>query len=416
MADSSISPGATGSGGLPLRRRDFLKLSSAASLLAMANWGTFQKVVAETLQGGAVNLFWLEAQDCAGNTISLIEADAPSLVQVLVGESPVIGPGRVRVVFHETIMPEWGDEAVAYLHKAESGELDPYVLVLEGSFPDEDAAAKTGGWWLVIGEENGRPLTGNEWLRRLLRRAVAVVAVGNCASYGGIPSAKVLDPNGYSADGFNVTGARGFFDDPVRGLEGMIRKLDTAAPFLNFIEGRCTPEVSPTSNCRPAVAVPGCPANGNAILRTLGHLVLAVDGLLPLPELDEYWRPKYIFGASTHEQCPRAGFYAAGDFREHAGDGDLRCLFNVGCKGPVSNCPWNRVGWIQGIGGPTRTGGVCIGCTMPGFPDAFEPFYKPLQAPLPPDIVTVGGLTAAAAVAGAAVGYLSTREARKGGE
>ncbi len=393
-----------------ISRRDFLKLGALTSLL-LTNFDNFQKAAAQAIKGG-INVIWFEAQDCAGDTISLTGATAPDLVQVLVGENPAIGPGKVRLAYHETLMPEWGEAATEYLIKAERGELDPYVVVLEGSFPDEDVAAKNGGWWFVIGEENGRPVTGNEWLRRILKRAVAVVTVGNCASYGGIVAARVNE--GYKADGASATGAFGFFDDPVRGIKGAIRRFPEAKPFLNFIEGKCTPKPSPTSNCRPAVAVPGCPANGNAIIMVLGHLVLAVDGLLPLPTLDEYWRPKYIYGHTTHEQCPRAAFYAAGDFRENPGDNDFRCLFEVGCKGPVSNCPWNRLGWINGVGGPTRTGGVCIGCTNPGFPDAFEPFYKPLQAPELPDATTLAGVATASAVVGLAAGYAMSRQTKKG--
>jgi hydrogenase small subunit len=31
-------------------------------------------------------------------------------------------------------------------------------------------------------------------------------------------------------------------------------------------------------------------------------------------------------------------------------------------------------GWMAGIGGCPNVGGICIGCTMPGFPDKFMPF------------------------------------------
>jgi len=31
-------------------------------------------------------------------------------------------------------------------------------------------------------------------------------------------------------------------------------------------------------------------------------------------------------------------------------------------------------GWIGGVGGCPNVGGICIGCTMPGFPDKFMPF------------------------------------------
>ena len=399
--------------GFLISRRDFLKLAAFSSAILLSDFQKLQKLAAQTLKEGSVNLVWFEAQDCAGDTIAMIEGNAPDLIQVLVGEHPAIGPGRVKVVFHETIMPEWGEEAIEYLRKAERGELDPYVLVIEGSFPSEEAAAKSGGWWFTLGEENGKLVTGNEWVRRLLKRAVAVVAVGTCAAYGGIVSSQVLEPSGYTADGWSPTGAFGFFDDPIKNIRGAISRWEEAKPFKNFIERRGKLEVSPSGEARPAVAIPGCPANGNAILRVLGHLILAVDGLLPLPKLDEYWRPVYIYGNTVHEQCPRAGFYAAGDFRKNPGDNDPKCLFQVGCKGPVSNCPWNEVGWIDGVGGPTRTGGVCIGCTMPGFPDKFEPFYKPLQAPELPDLTMLAGTVAGAAAIGLAAGYAVSKTAKK---
>jgi hydrogenase small subunit len=31
-------------------------------------------------------------------------------------------------------------------------------------------------------------------------------------------------------------------------------------------------------------------------------------------------------------------------------------------------------GWINGVGGCPNVGGICIACTMPGFPDKFMPF------------------------------------------
>ena len=408
-----VSQAEPNSSGVLMTRREFLKLTALSSTLLLTDFSKVQMLAAQALRQGSVNLIWFEAQDCAGDTISLTGGNAPDLIQVLVGEHPAIGPGRVRVVFHETIMPEWGEDALEYLRMAERGELDPYVLVLEGSFPDEDVAARNGGWWFALGEENGRIVTGNEWVRRLLKRAVAVVAVGTCAAYGGIVNSQVLEAGGYTADGWSPTGAFGFFDDPIKGIRGAVSRWEEARPFKNFVEGRGKLEVSPKGEARPAVAIPGCPATGNAILRTLGHLILAVDGLLPLPKLDKYWRPLYIYGNTTHEQCPRAGFYAAGDFRKNPGDNDPKCLFQVGCKGPVSNCPWNEVGWIDGVGGPTRTGGVCIGCTMPGFPDKFEPFYKPLQAPELPDLTTLFATIAGASAIGLAAGYAVSESVKK---
>jgi len=283
------------------------------------------------------------------------------------------------------------------------------------------------------------------WISCLMKRAVVVMTAGNCASYGGVRGNTVAFSFAGNTDlvdllkkqGFTKyeewskqgwahapAGATGFFPDPVRGYKGFAKiaadsgkepYASAARPYVNFIDRKCTPMRPGESDCKPAIAVPGCPANGNALLRTAANLILWARGVLPLPELDEYWRPKFIFGATVHEQCPRAAWYAAGVMRKYPGEPNAACLFSVGCKGPASNCPWNKVGWVNGVGGPTRTGGVCIGCTMPGFMDAYEPFYKPLPAPTaPPATASVVGSIVGAAVVGAAAAYGIKKLSEKG--
>ena len=402
---------------IKLTRREFLKLSGLGSILATLNWDRVVKTALAAAQKGEINVVWFEAQDCAGNTTALIQATEPDLIEVLTGASQVVGPGTVKLVFHETVMPEWGEGALKILRDVVEGKYDPFVLVLEGSFPiDEKAGGPEGSsLFCYIGDENGKPISCLEWLRRLLPRAAAVVAVGNCASYGGIVANNVIASDLFKKLGFtqfeewakkgfsrSPTGGVGFFPDPIRGHKGVVDLLPEAEPFRKFVYGECTPSGPGDPNCRPAIAVPGCPANGNGQLRTIANLILWVKGLLPLPELDEYWRPKFIFGPTVHEQCPRAAWYAAGDFRKYPGEPSARCLYAVGCKGPISNCPWNKVGWVNGVGGPTRTGGVCIGCTMPGFTDAYEPFYEKLpyvgaSKESLKKVLTTGGLATLAA-------------------
>ncbi|GAB6148368.1 NADH-quinone oxidoreductase subunit B family protein [Stetteria hydrogenophila] len=378
---------------LRLSRRDFLKLAGFSGLAATLNWDRVIKKAVAAVQSGAINVVWFEAQDCAGNTTAIIQATEPDLIEVLGGSSHIVPPGKVRLIFHETVMPEWGESALEILRKAVEGEYDPFVLVLEGSVPiDEKAGGPPGSdLFCYVGDENGKPVTCLEWMRRLLKRAVAVIAVGNCACYGGLIANRVVDEELFDKMGFteykdwakngwsrSPTGAVGFFPDPRRGHKGLVDLIPEAEPFRRFVYKECTPVNAGDPNCRPAIAVPGCPANGNGQLRVIANVVLWALGLLPLPDLDEFWRPKFIFGNTVHEQCPRAAFYAAGDFRKYPGEPTAQCLYGVGCKGPISHCPWNKVGWVNGVGGPTRTGGVCIGCTEPGFTDYFEGFYEKL--------------------------------------
>ncbi|MEM3963192.1 MAG: hyaluronate lyase [Nitrososphaerota archaeon] len=431
-----------------IKRRDFLKASALASMLASLNWSALVKAAGETIRSGGIGVVWFEAQDCAGNTTAVIQATDPSLLDVLLGATPLVGPGTVRLLFHHTVMPQWGTyhiqspsdvaehtkleqylatqpppgDAMKILEEIAEGKHGPYVLVLEGSFPQEYGISGSnietkGGYYCVVGHR-----TCTEWAKLLFKNAAAVVAVGNCAAYGGVVANKVLEPPPnfkFPTWSPSPTGAIGMFDDPIRGVKGMIHQpyfQPEVEPFRKYIDEGGVPDFK---TIKPAVAVPGCPANGNGILRTLALLVLVAGGVLK-PDvlerrafLDEYARPRFIFDQTVHEQCPRAGSYAASDLRPYAGAGDYKCLFGVGCKGPISNCPWNKVGWVSGIGGPTRTGGVCIGCTMPGFTDAYEPFWAPLNAPRLPAIPTLVAAVGGAAVAGLAGAYLMTRGAKE---
>ena len=83
-------------------------------------------------------------------------------------------------------------------------------------------------------------------------------------------------------------------------------------------------------------------------------------------------RPTWLFGKTVHEGCDRAGYYEQGDFAHEYGS--PKCLVKLGCWGPVVNCNVPKRGWMAGIGGCPNVGGICIGCTMPGFPDKFMPF------------------------------------------
>jgi hydrogenase small subunit len=77
----------------------------------------------------------------------------------------------------------------------------------------------------------------------------------------------------------------------------------------------------------------------------------------------------------VQQGCGRAGFAEQGEFA--ATPADVRgCLVKLGCKGPVAKCNVPVRGWVNGIGGCPNVGGICIACTMPGFPDKFMPFME----------------------------------------
>ncbi|HLX07158.1 MAG TPA: hydrogenase expression protein HypE, partial [Thermoanaerobaculia bacterium] len=93
----------------------------------------------------------------------------------------------------------------------------------------------------------------------------------------------------------------------------------------------------------------------------------------PIP-LDEVLRPRWLFAQTVHEGCDRGGYYEQGEFG--AVHGSPVCIVKLGCWGPVVQCNVGKRGWIGGVGGCPNVGGICIGCTMPGFPDKFQPFME----------------------------------------
>src|SRR5579884_2065248 len=283
-----------------------------------------------------IYLIWMVGGSCDGCTVAVSGATHPRVEHLLAG----IIPGLPRVeLIHTVVSMECGPEWVHNLFMAERGELDaPYVVCWEGSIMDESISGE--GFWMGLGEDpnTGRQITSLEWLDRLAPGAAAIVAVGTCATWGGIPGAKG-----------NVTNSMGVMD-----YLGRDYRSSFGVPVVN---------------------VPGCSPIGDNVLEAASATLLFLNGLAPLPDFDELGRPAWLFGETVHRHCPRAGYYEEGVFAEHYGDKE--CLVELGCCGPVVQCNIVERGAINHMGGCMVAGGPCIGCTMPGFPDKYSPFYKP---------------------------------------
>lgn len=122
----------------------------------------------------------------------------------------------------------------------------------------------------------------------------------------------------------------------------------------------------------PLVCVPGCPVQPDNFMETLLYLLYQAAGLAPMIPLDDALRPTWLFGQTVHEGCDRGSYYEGGEFAHEYGS--PKCLVKLGCWGPVVQCNVPKRGWMAGLGGCPNVGGICIGCTMPGFPDKFMPF------------------------------------------
>ena len=282
-----------------------------------------------------IDVLWLTAGlGCDGDTIAVTGATQPSLEDLVLGAFPWIP----KVRFHNPFLAyENGDEFVKFFRAGAEGKLPPFILVVEGSIPNEKNKAE--GYWASFGtdEKTGQPITTCDWIDRLVPNAWAVVAAGTCATYGGI----------HAMEG-NPTGCMGLPD------------------YLGW-DWKSQAGIS-------IVCVPGCPVQPDNFMEVLLYLLNMAADRAPMIPLDDALRPTWLFGATVHEGCDRGGYYEQAQFADEYGA--TTCIVKLGCWGPVVQCNVGKRGWMGGIGGCPNVGGICIGCTMPGFPDKFMPFMN----------------------------------------
>jgi hydrogenase small subunit len=280
-----------------------------------------------------VHVLWITAgMSCDGDSVSITAASEPSIEDIMLGAIP----GVPKVHLHNPVLAaENGDEHMQYFHQAANGELRDFVLVMEGSIPNEHLSGE--GYWAAYGTDPATlaPIRTTEWLDRLAPKALAVVGAGTCATYGGIHAMKG-----------NPTGCMGLQD-----YLGKDWKSKLGLPIVN---------------------VPGCPVQPDNFMETFLYLLRQLAGHAPMIPVDDLGRPTWLFGFTVHEGCDRAAYYEQADFaREY---GSRKCLVKLGCWGPTIKCNVPKRGWMSGIGGCPNVGGICIGCTTPGFPDKIMPF------------------------------------------
>src|SRR5438477_8670395 len=231
-------------------------------------------------EAATAHVLWMTTGlGCDGDSVAMTSATNPSLEDIVQRTIP----GMPNVVIHNPVLAfENGQDFMQAWFDAEAGKLDPFVLILEGSVPNEQLSRD--GYWAAMGTDpsTDQPITTNEWIDRLAPKAAAVVAVGTCATYGGIPAMKN-----------NPTGAMGVPD-----YLGWGWKSKAGLPI---------------------VCIPGCPAQPDNMTETLLYLALHLAGLAPAPELDEALRPKWLFGRTVRESCNRAGFAEQGEFATEYG-------------------------------------------------------------------------------------------------
>ena len=299
-----------------ISRRDFLKWASAATAMLMLP-ASFTPLVAEAAElMNRVPVIWIELQDCAGNSEALLRSDGPKVDEIILE--------IISLEFHETLMAPAGHQAEAQLEDAVEHFKGKYLLFVEGAIP-----VGAGKEWCTIGASGE---TFEEHLKRLAKDAAAIVAVGTCATFGGVPAAAP-----------NPTGAVGVMD---------------------------------VVNNKPIINIPACPANPANMVGVILHYVLTGQ----IPELDSLLRPKFAFGYRIHDNCERRAHFDAGEFVEEWGDEGAQnnfCLYKMGCKGPMTFNNCSIVRYNESVNWPIGAGHGCIGCSEPGFWDKYA-YERPM--------------------------------------
>lgn len=336
-------------------RRDFLKYcGSIAALLGLSQ--SFVPEIARAIgQGSKLQpAVWLNGGACTGCTESVAQADSPDVASIVLD--------LLSIDFMETLSMAQGEDALAAAEAVFEKEGE-YILIYEGS-----VMKGFDGNSLRIGGK-----TGLEELDHAAPGAAAIVAVGSCAVDGGFVMAH---PNPADATGVQM----------------YLEEKGIATPVVNL---------------------PTCPVNPEWVVAIVVDVLLLgslASGEI-LNKLDRFNRPKYIFGQTIHDNCPRRGHFENGHFVNEFGTEEEAlgyCLYKVGCKGPqtYTNCPivrWNRrTSWCVESGAP------CIGCGSLDWVDVGAPFLnRHRDLPLPnvgntqPGTIAgiVGGVAAAALVA-----------------
>jgi hydrogenase small subunit len=296
-------------------RRDFVKFCTAMTValaLPMRYMPTIAHALETTIRPVVI---WREFQDCAGNTEALLRSSHPTVGEIVLD--------LLSVNYHETLMAPSGaaaEKSVADTIKQYPGK---YLAIIEGSVPLNE-----GGIYCTIGGRSAIDL-----VKEVVGNAAATIAVGTCATFGGIPAA---------AGG--GTGAVG------------VAEAVPGAKVLNLS---------------------GCPANAASIAAVIVHYLTFHE----MPATDELGRPLFLHGELIHDHCPRRAHYDAGQFVVEWGDQGHRagwCLYKMGCKGPSThyNCP--QVQYNDGTNWPIGVGHGCVGCAEPAFWDRMTPFYRAL--------------------------------------
>lgn len=268
-----------------------------------------------------MNLYWLQSGGCSGDSMSLLtcECNLYSFFEL----------NGIELLWHSSL------SNISYIeHKNliedivnDKKELD--ILCVEGNVVRGPNGSGMFDTFM------GKPK--KDLIKKLAHKAKYVIAVGTCASFGGMGS------HDNEMDGIGLQ----FHHENRGGFLGEDFKAKSGYPVINL---------------------PGCPIHPKALTVLLDEIINGVKvDLTKLQTIEE------IYNFTVHQGCTRNEYH---EYKVEENEfGERGCMFfHLGCKGPTTNSSCNKYLWNE-VNSKTRAGVPCFGCARPDFPQSY-PFFE----------------------------------------
>jgi [NiFe] hydrogenase small subunit len=290
-------------------RRDFLKFCSLVAAAIGLGPAMGSKVAAALTSANRPKILWLHMSECTGCSEALLRSIDPYFDDLILS--------TVSLDYHETLLAGAGKTVHDTLRKTAEDNKGKFICVVEGAIPMKDGYGMVGDMQM------------KDIAKEICFKAKYNIAIGNCASFGGIPNAAPNPSDSY----------------------GLVKAISTQEKQIPHV-----------------INVPGCPPNPVAFIGVVSWILLYDS----IPATDQFLRPLTTYKYTVHEnKC---------EWKDHINDVGTRCMMSKGCKGPGTPNICTTVGYNNiDKKYPMDSGHVCLGCSNPFFWDNNTPFWKKLS-------------------------------------
>lgn len=243
-------------------------------------------------------VLWFQAITCNGNTHSFLSANDNRMRLFLDSFDLIYHPSlTINITLKEIL--------------SSNIEID-YILV-EGAISSNERFFSLSN------------LSTNSLINKLIKKTKYLIAVGSCASNGGIHAK---------------------FEEN-KDIKSLSKSIESKS--LSLLK-------------HPIINLTGCPVHPEWIIQTL--FSLKEYGKI---KLDDEGRPIELYSSLAHHGCTRNEYFEWKVEAEKFGHKEGCLFYEQGCRGPMTHSSCNKILWND-VNSKTRVGMPCIGCTESDFP------------------------------------------------